>query len=56
MSDDDYDRLYAIKEKRGRNELNGNEFARNLLEEYLYQLHPERVPREPENDEGFDDN
>ena len=46
ISDADYDRLYAIKEKQGKDNLTGNEFAKELLENVLYQMHPRKVEQE----------
>ena len=40
LSDEDADRLWAVKEDKGKNTLTGNEFARELLEGVLHQLHP----------------
>lgn len=50
LADDDFNRLYAIKRKQGKDDLTGNEFARELLEAELYRLHPS-VPRDEEDDE-----
>lgn len=38
LSDADTERLFALKEMQGRDDLTGNEFARMLLEEELYRL------------------
>jgi hypothetical protein len=43
LNDDDTERLFAIKEDMGKDELTGNEYARELLERTLYQMHPSRV-------------
>ncbi len=43
LSADDTDRLFALKAEAGENDLTGNEYARQLLESVLHQLHPERV-------------
>lgn len=43
LSDEDTDRLFAVKNIQGRNELSSNDFARELLEKELYRLHPRRV-------------
>lgn len=43
LSDDDTERLFAIKEDNGKDNLTGNEFAKELLEAKLYRLHPKRV-------------
>ena len=48
ISDENVDRLWAIKEKEGRTELTGNEFAAILLERTLIRLHPEEVVIEEE--------
>jgi len=40
LSDADTERLFAIKELQGRDDLTGNEFARLLLEDELYRLFP----------------
>lgn len=41
LSDNDVDRLFAIKEDQGKNSLSGNEFARELVETSLHRLHME---------------
>lgn len=43
ISDNDCDRLFAIKKKRGEDDKTGNQFAKELLESTLYQLHPKKV-------------
>lgn len=43
LSEEDFDRLYAIKEKEGKEELTGNEFAKELIIRELHQRHPEKV-------------
>lgn len=43
LSDNDTDRLFAIKESQGKTDLTGNEFARELLESQLHRLHPKKV-------------
>lgn len=48
LGDDDFDRLLSVKAAQGKNELTGNEFARELLERELHRLHP-RVVRFDEN-------
>lgn len=42
LSDEDTDRLFAIKKLRGKDELTGNEYARELLKDLLYHLFPGR--------------
>ena len=48
LSDADTERLFAIKELQGRDDLTGNEFARLLLENELYGLFP-AVPQYDDN-------
>lgn len=48
LSEEDTERLLAIKEDRGEEERTGNEFAKELLEAVLYQLHPGRVQYDDE--------
>ena len=43
LSDNDVDRLFAIKEDQGKKSLSGNEFARELVETSLHRLHPLKV-------------
>lgn len=43
LSNEYTDRLFALKEEEGRDDLTGNEYARELLEKYLRTLHPEIV-------------
>lgn len=43
LSDEDMERLWAIKKQKGENDLTGNEFAAKLLTTMLHQLHPEKV-------------
>lgn len=43
LSDNDVDRLFAIKEDQGKNSLSENEFARELVETSLHRLHPLKV-------------
>lgn len=40
ISDDNMDRLWAIKAKEGKDGLTGNEYAKMLLERTLNRLHP----------------
>lgn len=37
---EDTDRLFSVKATQGKNNLTGNEFARELLERELHRLHP----------------
>lgn len=50
LGNEDTDRLFSIKAAQGKNNLTGNEFARELLEKELYRLHP-RMVRFDENGE-----
>ena len=43
ISNENLDRLFAIKKQQGKDDLTGNEFAKELLEKELYKLHPRRV-------------
>lgn len=43
LSSEDTDRVFALKAEAGRLNLTGNEYARELLEKTLHQLHPETV-------------
>lgn len=40
LSAEDIERLFAIKEIQGRDDMTGNRFARELLEERLRELFP----------------
>lgn len=48
LSDEDTERLFAVKEDKGKTELTGNEYARELLERELHRLHPSRVKYDDE--------
>lgn len=48
ISEENMERLWAIKEAQGKNDLTGNEFAKELLESVLCQLHPGKVENEDE--------
>ena len=43
-------RLFSVKAKQDKNNLTGNDFARELLEKELHRLHP-AVVRLDENEE-----
>ena len=47
LSDDDYDRLYALKHMAKKDYLNGNEYAAELLSKLLRSRHPD-VPKTDE--------
>ena len=48
LSDNDTERLFAIKKLQGRDNMTGNDFARELFESALYRLFP-AVPEVVEN-------
>lgn len=50
LGSEDTDRLFSIKATQGKNNLTGNEFARELLEKELHSLHP-GIVRYDENGE-----
>lgn len=50
LSEEDTERLFAIKEDKGKENLTGNEYAKELLVKTLHQLHPEIVKYD--NDSG----
>lgn len=43
LGNEDTDRLFSVKATQGKNDLTGNEFARELLEKELHRLHPTLV-------------
>lgn len=43
LSDEDAERLFAAKEDAGKDDLTGNQYARELLEQRLHVLHPGKV-------------
>ena len=43
LSEEDTERLFALKEEEGKDQLTGNEYAKELLHNSLYKMHPERV-------------
>lgn len=51
LNDNDVDRLWALKEEAGKDNLSGNDFARELLEQILYKMHPEKVRYDEETGE-----
>ena len=51
LSDEDTERLFAVKEDKGKAELTGNDYARELLERELHRLHPSRVKYDDETGE-----
>jgi hypothetical protein len=55
LNDEDTERLFAIKEDKGKNDLTGNQYARELLEGVLYKMHPKRVRYDDETGERIKD-
>ena len=51
LSDEDTEKIFAVKEGKGKTELTGNEYARELLERELHRLHPSRVKYDDETGE-----
>lgn len=51
MTDSILDKVFALKDEAGRNELTANEYAEILLERYVNQLHPQRVQFDEETGE-----
>ena len=49
LSDHDTERLFAIKENQGKDDLTGGQFAKELIEDSLHKLHPQLV-RYDDND------
>lgn len=43
LSENDFDRLAAIKEREGKFDLSMNEFALELLEKEIHRLHPKKA-------------
>ena len=51
LSNEDTERLFAIKEDEGKFKLTGNEFAQEILSKELFRLHPSRVKYDKETGE-----
>ena len=51
LSSDDTDRVFAIKKQQGKDDMTGNEFAKELLEKELHRLHPKTVEFDENGDE-----
>ena len=51
LDEEDVDRLFALKEEEGKYELTGNEYAKELLQNVLYKMHPETVQYDEETGE-----
>lgn len=50
LSFEDTERLFEIKRQQGKNDLNGNDFAKELLQRELHRLHPHTVKQEDSED------
>lgn len=50
LSDEDTDRLFAVKNSTGNNDLTGNEYAKDLLHASLRKLHPSTVQYDDNGD------
>lgn len=51
LLDEDSDRLFEIKNKQQhKNDMTGNDFAKELLERELYRLHPQTVKQDEPDD------
>lgn len=51
LSNEDTDRVFAIKRQQGKDNMTGNEFAKELLEMELHRLHPRTVKFDENGDE-----
>ena len=51
LSSDDTERLFALKEENKKDNMTGNEYAKELLESILHRMHPERVMFDDETGE-----
>jgi hypothetical protein len=51
LGDEDTERLFAVKEDKGKNDLTGNDYARELLEGLLHKMHPSIVRYDDETGE-----
>jgi hypothetical protein len=51
LSEEDTERLFAVKEDKGKFNLTGNEYARELLEGLLHKMHPSIVRYDNETGE-----
>ena len=51
LSEEDTERLFALKEEEGKDSLTGNEYAKELLEGLLHRKHPEIVRYDEETGE-----
>lgn len=51
LSNDDVERLFALKEDAKKDHLTGNEYAKELLVNTLHRMHPETVRYDEETGE-----
>jgi hypothetical protein len=51
LGDEDTERLFAVKEDKGKNDLTGNDYARELLVGILHKMHPGIVRYDEETGE-----
>lgn len=51
LSENDTERLFALKEEAGKDSLTGNEYAKELLEGLLHRKYPEIVRYDEETGE-----
>ena len=54
LSDEDTERLFAVKEDKGKEELTGNDYARELWERERDRLHANRGKYDDEAGEGIE--
>jgi len=50
LSEEDTERLFAAKEDAGKEDLTGNEYAKELLSKELHRLHPATVKYDDNGD------
>lgn len=50
LSEEDTERLFAAKEDAGKEDLTGNEYAKELLSKELHRLHPAIVKYDDNGD------
>ena len=51
LSDEDTERLFALKEEENKDDLTGNEYAKELLHDVLRRMHPQTVKYDDETGE-----
>ena len=51
LSNEDTDRLFSVKDAEGKNDLTGNEYAKELLHSILYKKHPLTVKYDEDGNE-----